>query len=107
MGYITNQRTETVVPTLHIEHPITDFATWSAAFDRFADIRGKSGVRSERIQQPVDDSHYVVIDLDFATAPEAQAFLGFLRTKVWSSPDSSPALVGTPRTMILEPAASR
>ena len=22
------------MPTLHIEHPITDFATWKAAFDR-------------------------------------------------------------------------
>jgi hypothetical protein len=90
--------------TLHIEHPIADFATWSAAFDRFADIRVKSGVRSERILQPIDDAHYVVIDLDFATTPEAEAFLEFLRAKVWSSRDNSPALVGTPRTMILEPA---
>lgn len=92
--------------TLHIEHPIADFATWKAAFDRFSEIRAKSGVRSQRVQQPFDDSHYVVIDLDFATAHEAQAFLEFLRAKVWSSRDNSPALAGTPRTMILEPAES-
>jgi hypothetical protein len=92
--------------TLHIEHPIVDFVTWSAAFDRFAEVRATSGVRSERISQPVDDAHYVVIDLDFATTAEAQAFLEFLRGRVWSSRENSPALVGTPRSMILEPAAT-
>lgn len=91
------------MPTLHIEHPITDFATWKAAFDRFSSARAKSGVREHRVQQPVDDAHFVVIDLDFATTPEAVRFLEFLRTQVWSSRDSSPALVGTPRTTILEP----
>jgi hypothetical protein len=25
--------------TLHIEHPVTDYGTWSAAFARFADAR--------------------------------------------------------------------
>jgi len=95
------------VSTLHIEHAIADFATWSAAFDRFADVRVKSGVQGQRVQQPVDDSRYVVIDLDFATTPEARAFLEFLQAKVWSSRDHSPALAGTPRTMILEPAATR
>jgi len=24
------------MPTLHIEHPITDFGAWSSAFGRFA-----------------------------------------------------------------------
>lgn len=89
--------------TLHIEHPITDFATWKTAFDRFSDIRAKFGVRNHHVQQPIDDDHYVVIDLDFATTSEAVQFLEVLRTKVWSSPDSSPALVGTPQTTILEP----
>lgn len=92
------------MPTLRIEHPITDYGTWRAAFDRFADVRLKSGVRGHRISRPVDDPHYVVIDLDFAATPEAERFLTFLRTKVWSSRESSPALVGEPRTTILEPA---
>ena len=30
--------------TLHIEHPVTDFGTWQAAFDRFAQVRQESGV---------------------------------------------------------------
>ena len=89
--------------TLHIEHPITDFGTWKAAFDRVAEAREKSGVRAHRILRPVDDAHYVVIDLDFPTAAQAERFLGFLRTKVWTSADNAPALAGTPQTRILEP----
>ena len=90
------------MPTLHIEHPVTDLAVWRAAFDRFADRRHQGGVSAERIQQPVDDEHYVVIDLDFPTREEAERFLGFLQSTVWASRDSSPALAGTPQTRILE-----
>ena len=90
--------------TLHIEHPITDFGTWKAAFDRFAEARERSGVCGQRILRPVDDSRYVVVDLEFQTTGEAEKFLDFLRTKVWSSPQNAPALTGTPQTRILEPA---
>jgi hypothetical protein len=86
--------------TLHIEHPITDLDTWIAAFDRFAEARRHAGVRSHRVQQPVDDANYVAIDLDFDTTEAAEAFLGFLDTKVWANPDNSPALAGTPQTRI-------
>jgi hypothetical protein len=90
--------------TLHIEHPITDFGTWKAAFDRVAEAREKSGVRAHRILRPVDDAHYVVVDLEFRTAGEAEKFLDFLQTTVWSSAQNAPALDGTPQTRILEPA---
>ena len=89
--------------TLHIEHPITELATWRTAFDRLAEVRARAGVRSHRLNQPVGDPHYIVIDLDFGTEVEAERFLEFLQTKVWSSQESSPALVGAPRTAILEP----
>ncbi len=91
--------------TLHIEHPITDFDTWTSAFNRFADVRREAGVRAQRVQRPVDDPMYVVIDLDFDTTDEAKAFLRFLNTKVWAIRENAPALAGTPDTMILEPAA--
>ena len=91
--------------TLHIQHPITDFATWAAAFSRFADARHNAGVRAQRVQRPVNDPRYVVIDLDFDTAGEAQSFQSFLTTQVWARPENSPGLAGTPETMILEPAA--
>jgi hypothetical protein len=92
------------MPTLHIEHAIVDFDLWKAAFDRFADVRQQSGVLEHRIQRPVDDARFVVIDLDFGTTDEAQHFLTFLRERVWSSPANAPALVGTPQTRILETA---
>jgi hypothetical protein len=89
------------MPTLHIEHPITDFATWRAAFDRFAEARRAAGVRGHKLQQPVDDPRYVVIDLDFDTVDEAASFLQFLQTTVWSVPANSPALAGSPQAKIL------
>lgn len=92
------------MPILHIQHPVTDFDTWASAFDRFAEARRKAGVRAHRVLRPVDDPAYVVIELDFDTAEAAAAFLAFLRANVWAVPANSPALVGMPETMILEPA---
>jgi hypothetical protein len=93
--------------TLHIEHAITDLETWLSAFNGFAQARHGAGVRSERIRRPVDDPGYIVVDLDFATAGEAEMFLRFLREVVWAVPDNAPALAGTPATMILEDVAAR
>jgi hypothetical protein len=92
--------------TLHIEHPITDYPTWKAAFDRFADARRQAGVRAHRVQRPVDDDAYIVVDLDFDTAAQAAGFLAFLRANVWSSPNAAPALAGTPMARVLEIADS-
>ena len=92
------------MPSLHIEHPITDFTTWKGAFDRLSGLREQAHVRGHRVQRPVGDPHYVVIDLDFDTTAEAEAFLEVLRTRVWSTSANSPALAGTPQTTILEPA---
>jgi len=90
------------VHTLHIEHTVTNFDAWSTAFGRFAGLRQQSGVRQQRVQRPVDDPAYVVIDLDFDTTSQAESFLRFLQANVWSSPGNAPALMGTPQTRILE-----
>ena len=92
------------MPTLLIEHSISDFATWHEAFTRFATRREEGGVLGERIMQPVDDPRYVIVDLDFATLEEAQRFQQFLETQVWSTPANSPALVGSPRARIVDSA---
>ena len=92
--------------TLHIEHPITDLATWLSAFNGFAAARRNAGVRSERVQQPVDDPRYIVVDLDFGTVDEAEAFLRFLKEQVWAIPENAPGLAGAPDTMILEPVSA-
>lgn len=92
------------MPTLLIEHSISDFDTWHDAFGRFAARRKEAGVLRERIMQPVGDPQYVLIDLEFATLEAAQHFQQFLETEVWSSPANSPALVGSPRARIADAA---
>ena len=87
--------------TLHIEHGISDFATWKRAFDGFADRRVQAGVTAQRIHQPEGDPHYVVLQLDFPTVGQAQGFKQFLETKIWTTPDNSPALAGVPRARVL------
>jgi hypothetical protein len=89
--------------TLHIEHPITDVRTWLGAFGRFEPARASAGVRAQAIHQPIDDDKYIYIRLEFDSVGEAEAFKHFLETKVWSSPDASPGLGGTPRARILVP----
>lgn len=92
--------------TLHIEHPVTDFGTWEAAFGRFAEARERAGVCGHRILRPVDDDRYVVIELDFRTTGEAEEFLNFLRTSVWASEKNAPALAGAPQARILVSAST-
>ena len=58
---------------------------------------------AERVQQPVDDDHYVVVDLDFPTREQAERFLGFLESTVWASRDSSPRWPARRGPGILEP----
>lgn len=87
--------------TLRIEHPITSFDIWRAAFSRFASARADGGVLATRICRPTDDDKYVLIDLDFTTVDQAQAFQQFLRTRVWATPNTAPALAGPPVTRIL------
>ena len=88
--------------TLRIEHAITDFETWHAAFGKFAARRVAGGVLAERILQPIEDPHYVLVDLDFASVEGAQGFQHFLETQVWADPASSPALDGSPRSRIVD-----
>lgn len=87
--------------TLRIEHPISDYTVWRRAFDGVAGARTEAGVRTHRVHRPADDDHYVLIDLDFDTPEAATAFLGFLRSRIWSSPANSPALAGDPITRVL------
>ena len=88
---------------LHIEHPITDYATWRVAFDALTAVRRQAGVTGERVARPVDDPRYIVVDLDFDAPEQAALFLHFLETQVWASAARAPALAGRPRTAILQP----
>jgi len=99
--------------TLRIEHPIGDFETWKAAFERDPVGRKKSGVHRYRVFRPVDDPKYVMIDLDFEGPEQAHAFVEAMQ-KVWSRVDLSPGLLREPgaaktipRTRIVEEVDSK
>lgn len=88
--------------TLQIEHGIKDFGMWQGAYNADPLNRAASGVVAERISVPLEDNHYVVVDLDFTTARGAEDFLARLRSEVWNSAAASPALAGGPKTRIVE-----
>lgn len=90
------------MPTLHIEHAITDIATWTDAFGAFAAARAGAGVTGERAWVPTDDAHHVVVALDFGTRAEAESFHRFLAEHVWPDPEASPGLAGRPQVRILD-----
>ena len=89
------------MPTLHIEHPITDLSTWLEAFARFEQQRMNASVCSESIHQPVDDDRYIYVRLEFETVELAATFKRFLETNVWTSREASPGLGGTPQARVL------
>ena len=64
---------------LRIEHPIFNFEDWKKAYDSDPIGREKSGVRRYQILRPLDDEKYVMIDLEFDTASQAEAVLAALR----------------------------
>jgi hypothetical protein len=55
-----------------------------------------------RVLRPTDDPNYVIIELEFDSPSEAEAFLTALQRNVWSSREAAPALVGEPQTRIVE-----
>ena len=89
------------MPTLHLEHAIKDFELWKTAFDRDPIDRRGLGVRRYRIVRPLDDPHYVMVDLDFETAADAEACRAALQV-LWGSGTAAPALVGDPQVRIVE-----
>ncbi len=67
---------------LRIEHPVPNFDGWKQAFDSDPVGRVKMGVRRYQIARAVDDPNYVIIDLEFDTAAQAEALLAAMRV-VW------------------------
>jgi hypothetical protein len=86
---------------IQLEHPVKDFDTWKAAFDRDPVGREAGGVRRYRIVRPVDDPAYVAVDLEFDDKPTAATFLDGLH-RLWQSPMALAALAGAPKARIVE-----
>jgi len=84
---------------LRIEHPIPNFEGWKQAFDSDPIGREKSGVRRYRILRPTDDPNYVMIDLEFDSASQAEALLAGLRA-LWSRVEGT--VMTNPQARIVE-----
>jgi hypothetical protein len=85
---------------LRIEHPVPDYEAWKQAFDADPVGRERSGVRRYRILRASDDPSYVMIDLEFDTAAEAETMLASLRV-IWDRVQGT--LMSDVRARIVEP----
>jgi hypothetical protein len=90
---------------LRMEHPIHDFASWKAAFDSDPIGRERSGVRRYQIYQPVDDPHYVMIDLEFDDAVAAGKVAAALRN-LWQRVETE-GLIGGQQLRTVEVVESK
>jgi len=85
--------------TLHLEVTVNDVAAFKTGFADHTEIRRQAGVRAAQVRHPIDDDGRMVVDLDFDSVDEAEAFLGVLQERIWKD---SAVVVGTPRATILE-----
>jgi len=84
---------------LRIEHPVPSFEGWKQAFDSDPVGRIQSGVRRYQILRPTDDDHYVMIDLEFDTARQAETMLANLRA-LWARVEGT--VMSNPQARIVE-----
>jgi hypothetical protein len=84
---------------IRIEHSVPNFEKWKQAFDRDPADRKGSGVRHYRVLRLNDEPNYVMIDLDFDSAGEAEAFLQKMQ-RIWEGP--AKGVMQNPRARIAE-----
>jgi hypothetical protein len=84
---------------LRIEHPVPSYERWKNAFDSDPVDRARSGVRRYQVSRPVDNPNYVLIDLEFDTASQAEALLDAMRT-VWQRVEGT--IMTNPQVKITE-----
>jgi hypothetical protein len=87
------------MPIVRIEHRVPDFEKWKQAFDRDPADRKGSGVRRYQVLRQHDDPNYVMIDLEFDTQGEAQAFLRTME-QIWGGPGKS--VMQNPRAQVVD-----
>lgn len=90
---------------VRIEHAVGDFEAWKRVFDNDPLGRQKAGVRRYRILRPKDDQKFVMIDLEFDSSNQAEAFAAALR-KMWSGEDAQ-RVMQNPQVRIVEVVESK
>ena len=66
---------------MFVRHPVTDFATWKAAYDTFDAERKGMGVIGDAVFQAAHDPNEVTAWHDFESLEAAQAFASADRLK--------------------------
>jgi len=89
---------------LRIEHQVPDFDGWKEAFDSDPMGRKQSGVRRYQVLRPIDDPNYVMIDLEFDSSNEAEAFRVALQG-LWRRVEGE--VMENPRARIVEAVESK
>ena len=84
---------------LRIEHPVLNYDAWKKAFDSDPVGREDAGVKRYRIMRPTDDHNFIMVELEFDSAQEAQGLLTALRD-VWRRVEGK--LIETARSRIVE-----
>ena len=85
---------------VRIEHPVQNYDRWKAVFDSDPLGRQKSGVRRYQVLRPTDDPKYVMIDLEFDDAVEAEAFRMTLRN-MWNNAEAQ-KIMQNPKVRVVE-----
>ena len=87
-----------------IEHPVPNFDAWKKAFDSDPVGRERSGVRRYKVLRPIDNQNYSMVDLEFDSSSEVEAFLAAMR-EVWSRVEGK--IIESPRVRIVEVVESK
>lgn len=85
------------IHVLRVEHAVPDFDAWKQAFDGDPVGREEGGVRRYRVLRDAADPNYVLIDLEFDEASDAEVFLVRLR-ELWGRVD----VMRDPKARIVE-----
>lgn len=89
---------------LRVEHTVSNFDDWKKVFDTDPLGRKKSGVRRYRIMRQLDNTSFVMMDLEFDDQKEAEAFAAKLRN-LWVSAQGQ-KLMQYPQLRIVDPIES-
>lgn len=93
------------MPILQIEHTVRDYDSWKQAFDGDPVGREQGGVRRYRVSRLMENPNHVIVDLEFDSAGEAEAFGAKLR-QLWGRVGGDLGLEG-PQARVLETVESK
>jgi len=87
------------MPILRVQHAVAAFDGWKRAFDNDPVGRKEGGVRRYQVLRCLAEPNLVMIDLEFETLSQAEAFADRLRA-LWSG--AAKAVTRDPQAWIVE-----